>query len=97
MTDLKKRGGKSEPDPKRKRGGPGCLNRFSASISGVSPGLGCQAEWQLVEVGLIGCGAVKARLRSERGVPCVIFKSLLMSLFVRCDVAEMKRQRVPKV
>ena len=27
------------------------------------PGLGCQAEWQLVEVGLIGCRRVKARMR----------------------------------
>jgi hypothetical protein len=26
------------------RGGPGCLNRFSASISGASASLGCQAE-----------------------------------------------------
>jgi hypothetical protein len=28
------------------------------------PGLGCQAEWQRGEVGLIGCDAVKARVRT---------------------------------
>ena len=48
----------------KKSGGPGCLNRIPASISGASAGLGCQAEWQRVEVGLIGCAAVKARMRS---------------------------------
>jgi hypothetical protein len=42
------------------RAGPGCLNSFSASISGVSAGLGCQAERQRREVGMIGCYAVKA-------------------------------------
>ena len=46
------------------RAGPGCLNRISASISGASAGLGCQAEGQRGEVGLIGCRAVKARMRS---------------------------------
>jgi hypothetical protein len=35
-----------------------------ASISEVSAGLGRQAEWQFVELGLIGCGAVYARMRS---------------------------------
>src|SRR6516164_4208104 len=44
------------------RAGPGCLNRISASISGASAGLGCQAEGQRGEVGLIGCRAVKARM-----------------------------------
>src|SRR5262249_55060684 len=44
------------------RAGPGCLNKISASISGASAGLGCQAEGQRGEVGLIGCGAVKARM-----------------------------------
>jgi hypothetical protein len=29
------------------------------------PGLGCQAEWQRGEVGLIGCRAVKARMRTS--------------------------------
>ena len=42
--------------------GPGSLNRFSASLSGVLPGLGCHADGQRVEVGLIGCVAVKARV-----------------------------------
>ena len=42
--------------------GSGCLNRFSASISGASAGLGCQAERQRREVGVIGCYAVKARV-----------------------------------
>ena len=32
---------------------------FPASISGASAGLGCQAEWQRGEGGLIGRGAVK--------------------------------------
>ena len=46
------------------RGGPGYLNRFSASISGrLCPGLDCQAEGQRVEVGLIGRRLVKARMR----------------------------------
>src|SRR5664280_1108919 len=44
------------------RAGPGCLNRLSASISGALPGLGCQAERQRVEVGLIRRAAVKARM-----------------------------------
>ena len=44
------------------RGGPGCLNRFSASISGASAGV-CHADRQLGEVGLIGGRAVKARMR----------------------------------
>jgi hypothetical protein len=30
------------------------------------PGLGCHAEGQLGEVGVIGCGAVKARVRPAR-------------------------------
>src|SRR5665811_849089 len=47
---------------KRKRGGPGCLNRISASISGASVGVGYQAEGQRREVGFIGCRAVKARM-----------------------------------
>src|ERR1700736_6239845 len=46
------------------RGGPGCLNRFSALIGGASAGLGRHAEWQQVEVGLIRRLAVKARMRS---------------------------------
>ena len=36
------------------------------------PGLGCQADWQrslLVGVGLIGCPAVKARMRAPTIVP----------------------------
>ena len=45
-----------------KRAGPGCLNSFSASICGALPGLGCQAERQRREVGVIGCYAVKARV-----------------------------------
>jgi hypothetical protein len=44
------------------RAGPGCLNRLSASISGALPGLGCQAERQRVEVGLIRRAAVKAHM-----------------------------------
>src|SRR6478752_3793683 len=44
------------------RAGPGCLNSFSASICGALPGLGCQAERQRREVGVIGCYAVKARV-----------------------------------
>jgi hypothetical protein len=40
------------------------LNRFSASISGASARVRLPAEWQLGEVGLIGCDAVKARMRS---------------------------------
>src|ERR1700712_4266164 len=32
------------------------------------PGLGRQAEWRLVEVGLIWCGVVKARMRSAAAV-----------------------------
>ena len=45
------------------RAGPGCLSSFSASICGALPGLGCQAERQRREVGVIGCYAVKARAR----------------------------------
>src|SRR6202021_2628753 len=45
------------------RGGPGCLNRFSASISGASARVrlpsGVAAGWR---VGLLGRGAVKARV-----------------------------------
>ena len=37
------------------------------------PGLGCQADWQFVEVGLIGCGAVKARMRSPAVVEVQVF------------------------
>ncbi len=37
--------------------------RQPAWISGASAGLGCHADRQLAEVGLIGCGAVKARMR----------------------------------
>src|SRR5665811_1655757 len=48
----------------RKRGGPGCLNRISASISRASAGVGYQAEGQRREVGFIGCRAVKARMWS---------------------------------
>jgi hypothetical protein len=44
------------------RAGSGCLNRISASISGALPGLGCQAERQRGEVGLIRGAAVKARM-----------------------------------
>ena len=43
----------------------GCLSRISASISGASAGLGCQAEWQRVEVGLIRGASVKTRMRSS--------------------------------
>src|SRR3974390_2220771 len=50
------------------RAGPGCLNRISASISGASAGLGCRAEGQRGEVGLIGCRAVKARMWAPAGV-----------------------------
>ena len=46
------------------RGGSGCLNKFFRvdkwSLFGGY--LGCQAEWQRGEVGLIGRGAVKARV-----------------------------------
>jgi hypothetical protein len=45
------------------RAGPACLNRFSASISGSSAGLSCQAEGQRGEVGLIWRLVVKARMR----------------------------------
>lgn len=38
------------------------MNRISASISGALPGLGCQAERQRVEVGLIRRAAVKAHM-----------------------------------
>jgi hypothetical protein len=41
---------------------PGCLNNFSASISGASAGLGCQAEGQRFAAGSIGRHAVKARV-----------------------------------
>src|ERR1700733_3021161 len=44
------------------RAGPCCQNSFSASICGALPGLGCQAERQRREVGVIGCYAVKARV-----------------------------------
>jgi hypothetical protein len=47
---------------KSDRAGSGCLNRISASISGALPGLGCQAERQRGEVGLIRGAAVKARM-----------------------------------
>src|SRR6267142_5409014 len=50
------------------RAGPGCLNRVSASIGGPLPGLGCHAEWQRGEVGLIRRAAVKTRM----GTPAVI-------------------------
>jgi hypothetical protein len=48
--------------PLADRAGPVCLNRISASISGSLPWLGCQAEWQRVEVGLIRGAVVKARM-----------------------------------
>src|SRR6476660_3307773 len=44
------------------RAGPGCLNSFSASLCGALPGLGCKAERQRREVGVIGCYAFKARV-----------------------------------
>jgi hypothetical protein len=58
-----------------KRGGPGCLNSFSASISGASAGVGCRAEWQRGEVGLIGCHAVKARTWSSAVVKVEVGRS----------------------
>src|SRR5262249_34221069 len=41
------------------RAGPRCLNSFSASISGASVGLGCHAEGQLREVGVMECPSAK--------------------------------------
>jgi hypothetical protein len=44
------------------RAGPGCLNRFSAPISGASSGIRPPRGWRKIEVGLIlGC-VVKARM-----------------------------------
>src|SRR5664279_6599834 len=44
------------------RAGPGCLNIFSASISGASTKVRLPSGGQRREVGSIGCHAVKARV-----------------------------------
>ena len=43
-------------------GGSDCLNRISAWISEAPAGLGCRAEGQRVEVGLVGRAALKRRM-----------------------------------